>query len=115
VGDRGKTVDHSQSHPADERFGEEFVEVEVPKAPSRSVVAFSCIALATVAAVIGAVSYYAHASYQKALANEAKLKADRAVNQLTPGTQEAWTAYVDRRVAAGLPRALLNFVKRSLP
>jgi hypothetical protein len=55
----------------------------------------------TCIAVCGIV-YYAYSEKQKSLAEQAKLNFDTAVSVLPPGTQEAWIAYVERRVAAAI-------------
>jgi hypothetical protein len=55
----------------------------------------------TCIAVCGIV-YYGYSEKQKSLAQQAKLNFDTAVSVLPPGTQEAWIAYVERRVAAAI-------------
>lgn len=57
-------------------------------------------------AIATAVGGYVYYDYSTTQAEQAKLTADKAVSVLSPGTQEAWIAYVDRRVAAAVqPRA----------
>lgn len=53
-------------------------------------------------AVVGGMVYYAYSERQRSLAEQAKLTIDKAVSELLPGTQDAWIAYVERRVAAAV-------------
>ena len=52
-------------------------------------------------AVVGIV-YYAYSEKQKSIAERAQLNRDKAVSVLPPGTEEAWIAYVDGRIAASI-------------
>jgi hypothetical protein len=51
---------------------------------------------------VGGIAYYAYSDKQRSLAEQAKLNVDRAVSELPPGAQDAWIAYVERRVAAAI-------------
>jgi hypothetical protein len=53
-------------------------------------------------AVVGVIVYYSYSERQKSLAELAKLKIDMEVSELLPGRQDAWIAYVERRVAAAI-------------
>jgi hypothetical protein len=52
-----------------------------------------------IVAVCGS-AYFIHSSQQKLLAEKAKLNFERSVDVLSPGTEDAWISYVERRVAA---------------
>jgi hypothetical protein len=88
------------SDPTDDAFAEFEQEKQTPRGKWSA--AFAGIMLASIIAGACAVFYYVHSADQKALEDQAKLNADRAVNVLALGTEEAWTAYVDRRVAAAI-------------
>jgi hypothetical protein len=91
----------SYKHSDDEEIGE-FLQLDKQDGSSKWSTAFACITFASIIAGACALFYYVHSSNQKALEDQAKLNADKAVNVLSPGTEEAWTAYVDRRVAAAI-------------
>jgi hypothetical protein len=91
----------SCNHSDDEEIGE-FPELNEQDGSSKWSAAFACIVLASIIAGACALFYYLHSSNQKALEDQAKLNADKAVNVLAPGIEKAWTAYVDRRVAAAI-------------
>jgi hypothetical protein len=91
----------SCNHSDDEEIGE-FLELDEQDGSSKWSAAFACIVLASIIAGACALFYYLHSSNQKALEDQAKLNADKAVNVLASGVEEAWTAYVDRRVAAAI-------------
>ena len=55
--------------------------------------------VAIVGTIVAALAYYAYTNHKNTLAEQAKLQTDMAVSVLPPGTQQAWIAYVDRRVA----------------
>jgi hypothetical protein len=91
----------SCDHSDDEEIGE-FLELDEQDGPSKWSAAFACIVLASIITGACALFYYVHSSNQKALEDQAKLNADKAVNVLASGIEEAWTAYVDRRIAAAI-------------
>ena len=89
-----------RSEPTDDEFAD--FELEKQSPPGKWSVAFACIALAFIVAGACALFYYVDSSNKKALEDQAKLNADKAVNVLASGIEAAWTAYVDRRVAAAI-------------
>src|SRR5258707_2487 len=92
------------NHPNGEEPNEGFIELEETKASSKWLAATTSILLISVLAT--GLYYYAHSADEKALADQAKLNADRAVNVLPPGIEDAWIAYVERRVAVAIqPKA----------
>lgn len=83
-------------------------------------------AILIICALLGAIAYFAYRERQHANAKEAQSEAERVVRLLPEGAQDAWLAYVDRRVAAAIenkagavslraPDSEATFVSRNTP
>lgn len=60
-------------------------------------------ALLGLAAVVGVIIFF-YNNQQRIAADKAKLELEKAVSVLPPGVEEAWFAYVDRRLAKAIQR-----------